>query len=70
MTSPWVGFWQVVYDDRDDEIVPYPPLHTTMSLRRSGFSAYTDTHFIEVRTAAERAITLTEKLPRPEPKPS
>ena len=38
----------------DDEIVPYPALYTTMSLRRSGFSAYTETHFIEIRTAANR----------------
>jgi len=54
VTSPWVGFWQVMYDDSDDEIVPYPALYTTMSLRRSGFSAYTEAHFIELRAAANR----------------
>lgn len=54
MTNTWVGFWQVIYDNNDDEIVPYPPLYTSMSLRRSGFSAYTDTHYIELRAAANR----------------
>lgn len=36
MTHPWIGFWHVVYDDTDDEVVPYPALYTTMTLRRSG----------------------------------
>jgi hypothetical protein len=53
-TSPWIGFWQVVYEDADDEIVPYPPLRTTVSLRRSGFSLYTQSNYIEMRAAANR----------------
>jgi hypothetical protein len=53
--SPWIGFWQVVDDDADDDdIVPYPPLHTTLSLGRSGFSLYTQSHFIEIRAGASR----------------
>ena len=54
MTQPWEGFWQVVYDDDDEEIISYPALFTTMSLRRSGFSVYTGKYFVEIRTAAGR----------------
>jgi hypothetical protein len=52
--QPWEGFWQVVYADDDEEIVSYPPLFTTVSLRRSGFSVYTGRFFVEIRTATGR----------------
>lgn len=51
---PWMGFWQVVYTESEDEIVPYAPLHTTLSLRRSGFSLYTRSRFVQFRAAANR----------------
>jgi hypothetical protein len=54
VTSPWIGFWQVVYDEADDDIIPFPALYTTVSLRRSGFSVYTATRYIEIRAAANR----------------
>ena len=54
VTRPWEGCWQVIYDDLDEEIISYPPLFTTMSLRRSGLSIYTSNFFIEIRTASGR----------------
>jgi hypothetical protein len=54
MSEPWAGFWQVVFDDPEEEIIPYPPLYTTLSLRSSGFSLYAGGYFIEIRTEKGR----------------
>jgi len=48
------GFWQVVYDDIEVEIVRYRALFTTIALRRLGFSIYADGQFIEIRADARR----------------
>ncbi len=53
MTERTDGFWQVVYDE-PDEIIAYPALYTTMSLRRFGCAIYVDGHFIQIRTEAGR----------------
>jgi hypothetical protein len=54
MTNPWEGFWQVVYDDPRDEIVPRDELYTTISLRRSGFSVYAGGRFLHIRAESGR----------------
>src|SRR4051812_28030849 len=55
MTQPWAGFWQVEYDaDPGEEVVAYPALHTTVSLRSAGFSVYAGGHFLHIRTEKGR----------------
>lgn len=49
VAPPWEGFWQVVYNDAEEEIVDYPALYTTMALRRVGFSIYAGGWFVEIR---------------------
>lgn len=53
MARPWEGFWQVLYDDVDEDIVPFRD--TTTALRTAqGFSIYTRTHFMEIRVDGMR----------------
>jgi hypothetical protein len=52
--ASWEGFWQVVYDDAEEEIIEYPALFTTVALRRVGFTMYLDGCFIEIRAEAKR----------------
>src|SRR5262245_49787985 len=55
MTRPYEGFWQILIPDSPaDEIIDYPPMHTTLSLRASGFILYAGGYFIEIRTQKGR----------------
>jgi len=54
MSSPIEGFWQVIDDDKEERIIPYSALYTTLSLRAAGFSIYAGGYFLQIRTATGR----------------
>lgn len=52
--NPYEGFWQVVYEASGEEIVSYKGMHTTVSLRASGFSIYVGGHFLQITAMKDR----------------
>lgn len=51
--GPWQGFWQVLYEPADEEIVEFR--NTTTAIRAAlGFVILTGSHFMEVRSTAAR----------------
>ena len=52
-TRPWEGFWQVLYDSTDEEVVSFRD--TTMAVRPAlGFSILTSGIFMELRATGRR----------------
>ncbi|HVP22276.1 MAG TPA: hypothetical protein VMS77_00025 [Conexivisphaerales archaeon] len=53
MVKPWEGFWQVLYDKADEDVVPFR--NTTIAVRKNlGFVVFTRSHFMEIEAFAKR----------------
>lgn len=53
MTEPWEGFWQVLHDSVDEEVVPFR--NTTIALRPAlDFVVFTRSHFMEIGQLEKR----------------
>jgi len=49
----WLGFWQILYESGDEDVVPFR--NTTIAMRQTlGFVILTRSHFMEIRTTEKR----------------
>ncbi len=53
MARPWEGFWQMLSDSEDEDVVPFR--NTTIAVRKNlGFVVLTGSHFMEIRVDEKR----------------
>ncbi len=53
MARPWEGFWQVLSDSDDEDVVPFR--NTTIAVRKDlGFVVFTGSHFMEIGVDGKR----------------
>lgn len=53
MAQPWEGFWQVLYDTADEDVVPFR--NTTIAVRaKFGVVVLTRSHFIQIHVLGKR----------------
>jgi hypothetical protein len=55
MANPWEGFWQILSDSEDEDVVPFK--NTTIAVRKTlGFVVFTRRHFMEISVIGKRPV--------------
>jgi len=55
MANPWEGFWQILSDSEDEDVVPFKS--TTIAVRTAlGFVVFTRRHFMEISVVGKRPV--------------
>ncbi len=53
MANPWEGFWQILSDSEDEDVVPFK--NTTIAVRKAlGFVVFARRHFMEISVVGKR----------------